>query len=178
MKKWTTNGTNAYLGMNKVSLTKILEFRPHLNEIECWALLGQTAHALQDILLKANGRRHFATKITSIESDCCPVIYPDRILTQTTGKISLDNSSLTLDCQSQYIHPLLGTNQLYRENYSEEELEQLGIYSLGKTIQACQCLDSSSILTGKIAENYYCYTVWKFQDFSATWILREITHLG
>ena len=156
MKKWTTGGTNAYLGMNKVSLTKILEFRPHLNEIECWALLGQTGHALQDILLKANGRRrHFATNLkafSSIESDCCPVIYPDRILTTTTGKISLD-FTLTLDCQTRYIHPLLGTNQLYRENYSEDELEQLGIFSLGKTIQACQCLDASSILTGKIAQS-------------------------
>ena len=158
MKKWTTASTNAYLGMNnKVSLTKVLTFRPHLNEIECWALLGQTAHALQDVLLKANGRRLQATNLkvfSSIESDCCPVIYPERILTTTTGKISLDNSSSVLDCQPQYIHPLLGTNQLYRENYSEDELEQLGIYSLGKTIQACQCLDATSILTGKIAEYY------------------------
>ena len=119
MKKWTTAGIgstsstitmNSNLGMNKVSLTKILTFRPHLNEIECWALLGQTAHALQDVLLKANGRLRRVIN----SADCCPVIYPDRILTTTTGRIILDNSSLTLDCQPDFIHPLLGANQLYR----------------------------------------------------------------
>ena len=130
MKKWTTAGIgstsstitmNSNLGMNKVSLTKILTFRPHLNEIECWALLGQTAHALQDVLLKANGR--FNRKISSNNGDnrrensnltlpaqCCPIVYPDRLLTSTTGKIILDNSSsLTLDCQNDFIHPLLGS---------------------------------------------------------------------
>ena len=138
MKKWTTSSssTNANLGMtnsnggsiigsSKVSLTKILTFRPHLNEIECWALLGQTAHALQDVLLKANGR--FNRKISSnngggigdhhrrensnltLPAQCCPIVYPDRLLTSTTGKIILDNSSLTLDCQNDFIHPLLGS---------------------------------------------------------------------
>ena len=138
MKKWTTSSSssNANLGMTtnsngvgsiignrtKVSLTKILTFRPHLNEIECWALLGQTAHALQDVLLKANGR--FNRKISSnvggdrrcensnltSPAQCCPIVYPDRLLTSTTGKIILDNSSsLTLDCQNDFIHPLLGS---------------------------------------------------------------------
>ena len=132
MKKWTTSSSsNANLGMtnsnggsiigsSKVSLTKILTFRPHLNEIECWALLGQTAHALQDVLLKANGR--FNRKISSNNGDnrrensnltlpaqCCPIVYPDRLLTSATGKIILDNSSLTLDCQNDFIHPLLGS---------------------------------------------------------------------
>ena len=136
MKKWTTsssssnanlgmttnsNGVGSIIGSSKVSLTKILTFRPHLNEIECWALLGQTAHALQDVLLKANGR--FNRKISSNNGDnrrensnltlpaqCCPIVYPDRLLTSTTGKIILDNSSsLTLDCQNDFIHPLLGS---------------------------------------------------------------------
>ena len=128
MKKWTTsssssnanlgmttnsNGVGSIIGSSKVSLTKILTFRPHLNEIECWALLGQTAHALQDVLLKANGR--FNRKISSENSNltlpaqCCPIVYPDRLLTSATGKIILDNSSLTLDCQNDFIHPLLGS---------------------------------------------------------------------
>ena len=134
MNKWTTSSSsNANLGMtnsnggsiigsSKVSLTKILTFRPHLNEIECWALLGQTAHALQDVLLKANGR--FNRKISSnvgggdrrcensnltSPAQCCPIVYPDRLLTSATGKIILDNSSLTLDCQNDFIHPLLGS---------------------------------------------------------------------
>ena len=34
-----------------------------------------------------------------------------------------------------------------RENYTEEELEQLGMYSLGKTIEACHCLEPSNGLT-------------------------------
>ena len=116
------HGVGSIIGSSsKVSLTKILTFRPHLNEIECWALLGQTAHALQDVLLKANGR--FNRKISSNNGDnrrensnltlpaqCCPIVYPDRLLTSTTGKIILDNSSsLTLDCQNDFIHPLLGS---------------------------------------------------------------------
>ena len=138
MKKWTTSSSssNANLGMTtnsngvgsiignrtKVSLTKILTFRPHLNEIECWALLGQTAHALQDVLLKANGRfnrkissnggggdRHCKNSNLTSPAQCCPIVYPDRLLTSATGKIILDNSSLTLDCQNDFIHPLLGS---------------------------------------------------------------------
>ena len=41
---------------------------------------------------------------------------------------------------------------LYREHYTEHELEQLGTYSLGKTIQACHCLDSSSTLTDLLSK--------------------------
>ena len=31
--------------------------------------------------------------------------------------------------------------------YSEQELERLGIYSLGKTLQACHCLQPGLVLT-------------------------------
>jgi hypothetical protein len=140
MKKWTTTtsaaATSSALGMNKVSLSQVLSIRPHLNEIECWALLGQTAHALQDILLTANGRSRLSASGASRRNNICPVIYPDRVLCTTTGRIILDNPS-TLEYKPEFIHPLLSANQLYRDNYSETELEKLGIYSMGKTILAC-----------------------------------------
>lgn len=128
MQKWTMNSS----GVNKVSLKKILELRPSLNEIECWALLGQTAHALQDVLLKANGFAGTAKKI----NDNCPVIYPERVLATTTGRIVIDTAS-RFEPETVYFHPLLAQNQLYKQDYSEAELEKLGIYSLGKTIEVC-----------------------------------------
>ena len=114
MQKWTTtnfNGMtsttginpNTSIGGNKVSLAKILTVRPNLNEVECWALLGQTAHALQDVLLRANGNRRHQE---------FPLIYPQRILASTTGRITFDNSSF--DAKPEFIHPLLASNQLYR----------------------------------------------------------------
>ena len=109
MHKWTTS--NFHGGMstttaaqNKVTLAKILTVRPKLNEVECWALLGQTAHALQDVLLRANG--------SGKRNQECPVVYPERILASTTGRITFDNTSF--DAKPEYIHPLLGSNQLYR----------------------------------------------------------------
>ena len=77
------------MGTKLVSLNQILSVRPHLNEIECWALLGQTAHALQDVLLKANG--HFEKSEKKI-NEFCPLIYPQRLLASTSGKISIDHS--------------------------------------------------------------------------------------
>ena len=112
MQKWTItnfNGMTSTTGMisnmsgNKVSLAKILTIRPNLNEVECWALLGQTAHALQDVLLRANGNRRHQE---------FPLVYPQRILASTTGRITFDNSSF--DAKSEFIHPLLASNQLYR----------------------------------------------------------------
>lgn len=148
MQKWTTSNCSkgstevltASTSANKVSLAKILSVRSTLNEIECWALLGQTAHALQDVLLKANG----LTPLKKI-NDNCPVIYPGRLFATITGKIVIDQSQF--EANSHFIHPLLSKNMLYRDSYSEHELETLGIYSLGKTIQACQCLDAGSALT-------------------------------
>ena len=131
MQKWTTSknsssasagslsavgGTKAVgTGVNKVSLSKILSIRPNLNEIECWALLGQTAHALQDVLLKANGHFGSAKKI----NDNCPVIYPKRVLATTTGRIVIDNNfDAQFDAMKpEFIHPLLKTSQLYRDGY-------------------------------------------------------------
>ena len=102
-------------GVNKVSLSKILSIRPNLNEIECWALLGQTAHALQDVLLKANGHFGSAKKI----NDNCPVIYPKRVLATTTGRIVIDNNfDAQFDAMKpEFIHPLLKNSQLYRDGY-------------------------------------------------------------
>lgn len=77
MKKWTMNHSHAssstttsrgrgssssssssFSSSLGVSLHHILEVRGGpLNEIECWSLLGQTGHALQDHLLSINGRR-------------------------------------------------------------------------------------------------------------------------
>ena len=126
MQKWTTSisknpssasvgGVKSHTGVNKVSLSKILSIRPNLNEIECWALLGQTAHALQDVLLKANGHFGSAKKI----NDNCPVIYPKRVLATTTGRIVIDNNFDTqFDAMKpEFIHPLLKTSQLYRDGY-------------------------------------------------------------
>ena len=36
--------------------------------------------------------------------------------------------------------------------YSEQELERLGIYSLGKTLQACQCLQPGGVLTDLLSK--------------------------
>ena len=128
MQKWTTSisknpssasvgsGVKSHTGVNKVSLSKILSIRPNLNEIECWALLGQTAHALQDVLLKANG--HFGSA-KKINDGNCPVIYPKRVLATTTGRIVIDNNfDAQFDAmEPEFIHPLLKTNQLYRDSY-------------------------------------------------------------
>lgn len=151
MQKWTTMTSNSsnrslatnkdcYNGANKVSLSKILSVRSSLNEIECWALLGQTAHALQDVLLKANA----LTTLKKI-NDNCPVIYPGRLLATITGKIVIDQSQF--EANSHFIHPLLSKNLLYKNSYTEHELEKLGIYSLGKTIQACHCFNPGHALT-------------------------------
>ena len=139
MQKWTTskNNSSSSIGVNKVSLSKILSVRPHLNEIECWALLGQTTHALQDVLLKANGH-HFQNNGGKKINEHCPLIYPQRLLTTTTGRVIIDQTHF--EAKSEYIHPLLAKNELYKETFSEKELEKLGVYSLAKTIQACQCL--------------------------------------
>ena len=104
-------------GVNKVSLSKILSIRPKLNEIECWALLGQTAHALQDVLLKANG--HFGSA-KKINDGNCPVIYPKRVLATTTGRIVIDSNfdDAQFDAMKpEFIHPLLKTSTLYRDSY-------------------------------------------------------------
>ena len=128
MQKWTTSisknpssasvgsGVKSHTGVNKVSLSKILSIRPNLNEIECWALLGQTAHALQDVLLKANG--HFGSA-KKINDGNCPVIYPKRVLATTTGRIVIDNNfDAQFDAMKpEFIHPLLKTSQLYRDAY-------------------------------------------------------------
>ena len=118
MQKWTiTTGSGSSMASttstgagNKVSLARILTVRPNLNEIECWALLGQTAHALQDVLLRANGKVSLNLSKNSFNQDC-PVIYPERILASTTGRILFDNS---FDAKPNFIHPLLASNQLYR----------------------------------------------------------------
>ena len=132
MQKWTTSktpmvsmGSTASVGgygggtggVNKVSLSKILSIRPNLNEIECWALLGQTAHALQDVLLKANG--HFGSA-KKINDGNCPVIYPKRVLATTTGRIVIDNNFADAQFDAmkpEFIHPMLKTSQLYRDAY-------------------------------------------------------------
>ena len=122
MQKWTittgsgssmtsTTSTTSTGAGNKVSLARILTVRPNLNEIECWALLGQTAHALQDVLLRANGKVSLNSVSKNSFNQDCPVIYPERILASTTGRITFDNS---FDAKPQFIHPLLATNQLYR----------------------------------------------------------------
>ena len=129
MQKWTTSktpmvsmGSTASVGgntggVNKVSLSKILSIRPNLNEIECWALLGQTAHALQDVLLKAND--HFGSA-KKINDGNCPVIYPKRVLATTTGRIVIDNNFADAQFDAmkpEFIHPMLKTSQLYRDAY-------------------------------------------------------------
>ena len=149
MQKWTTSktpmvsmGSTASVGgntggVNKVSLSKILSIRPNLNEIECWALLGQTAHALQDVLLKANG--HFGSA-KKINDGNCPVIYPKRVLATTTGRIVIDNNFADAQFDAmkpEFIHPMLKTSQLYRDAYRLVLTDLFSIiYSL-KTTNIC-----------------------------------------
>ena len=152
MQKWTTSktpmvsmGSTASVGgngggtggVNKVSLSKILSIRPNLNEIECWALLGQTAHALQDVLLKANG--HFGSA-KKINDGNCPVIYPKRVLATTTGRIVIDNNFADAQFDAmkpEFIHPMLKTSQLYRDSYRLVLTDLFSIiYSL-KTTNIC-----------------------------------------
>ena len=153
MQKWTTsktpmvsmgstasvggNGSGGTGGVNKVSLSKILSIRPNLNEIECWALLGQTAHALQDVLLKANG--HFGSA-KKINDGNCPVIYPKRVLATTTGRIVIDNNFADAQFDAmkpEFIHPMLKTSQLYRDAYRLVLTDLFSIiYSL-KTTNIC-----------------------------------------
>ena len=153
MQKWTTSktpmvsmGSTASVGgngggtggVNKVSLSKILSIRPNLNEIECWALLGQTAHALQDVLLKANG--HFGSA-KKINDGNCPVIYPKRVLATTTGRIVIDNNFADAQFDAmkpEFIHPMLKTSQLYRDAYRLVLTDLFShIYSLKSTNIHC-----------------------------------------
>ena len=81
------------------------------------SLLGQTAHALQDVLLKANG--HFGSA-KKINDGNCPVIYPKRVLATTTGRIVIDNNFADAQFDAmkpEFIHPMLKTSQLYRDAY-------------------------------------------------------------
>ncbi len=158
MQKWTRNP-----GEFRANLAQILSVRPHLNEIECLALLGQIAHALQDVLLKSNGRRStgaagrshvMSRKMDEVQSENCPVIFPERIFATSSGKIQLDASD-KFNVKPDFIHPLLAKNQLYRSSYSEKELEQMGVYSLGKTIQLCLSTaqaDNSKLLSDLLVQ--------------------------
>ena len=124
-------------GVNKVSLSKILSIRPNLNEIECWALLGQTAHALQDVLLKANG--HFGSA-KKINDGNCPVIYPKRVLATTTGRIVIDNNFADAQFDAmkpEFIHPMLKTSQLYRDAYRLVLTDSFSIIYLLKITNIC-----------------------------------------
>ena len=41
---------------------------------------------------------------------------------------------------------------IHRSDYSESEMEQLGIYSLGKSLQACHCLHPGGVLTDLVGK--------------------------
>ena len=134
MKKWTTTGHSG----TSVTLHTVLESRGGpLNEVECWSLLSQTGHALQDLLLSINGRRGHLSSTASLNSALLTkyrslTVTPFRLLCTSTGKVEL----LDQNCQKslrEFQHPLLS----HKADLDERELEAIGIYSLAKTIEKC-----------------------------------------
>ena len=106
MQKWTTP--------SRVALSQILQVRLHLNDIECLALLLQTSHALQNTLLIANAGDHAQAEDHLVNNTNVPLIFPDRVSVSSTGTVSLEPHFNVSKCPSDYIHPLLTSQELYR----------------------------------------------------------------
>ena len=152
MRKWTTTSTASggqtssdHLG--SVALTQVLDVSGgRLNIVECWALLGQTGYALQDILLSLNGR-HRLRRASSISTTAgyssknrdirMVTVHPQRLMCTTTGRVVLSMSpSTNLSSNlNEYLHPEI--YQKSSSDISEGDLELLGIYSLAQTISKC-----------------------------------------
>ena len=124
---------------NCVTLEDILKARNgNINEVEIWAILGQTGHALQDLLLSINGRKLRSSGTTSVSGLPLNVtITPKRLICSGSGKVSISpNSSQN---ESEFEHPILKR----KLNLNELELEAVGIFSLGKTVFKCTTAQSS-----------------------------------
>ena len=125
-----------------ISLQKVIESRNGVgghpvNEVECWSLLGQTGHALQDHLLKVN-RSGMASAL--------PIITPQRLMCTGSGKVVLalveGSKSFSTrrgrSAEQYHRHPVvLGGRGSNEGELNERELEAIGVFSLAKTIKLC-----------------------------------------
>lgn len=137
MKKWTYS--------DRVSLSRILEVRYPLKEIECWAVLTKTAHALQDHVLTINARG-FSSSSSSSKSSNDFVICPQRVICTPTGHVYID-TSVAID---------KSFNVTEEHGSYENRCEFAGIYSLGKTVLACCQRGMSSKTLTRLLDDMTC----------------------
>ena len=149
MQKWTSSsGASAAAvtaAATSVSLRRVVtERRGPLNEVEAWAVLSQAGSALQDILLGVNNNNNnnnnsdksstvsliSTARRSSPISPSLLVATPDTLMCTASGRIVINQ---TPTIASEYVRPGLRN----RMDLGERELEALGIYSLGKTVEEC-----------------------------------------
>ena len=135
MKKWTTT-LNAMAPpqpiSSSVSLQSVLDTRRGpLNEVEAWAVMAQTAHALQDTLLRINGRMYHGIGSDGASRADSVLVLPHRLMFTLSGRVymSADNASDEA-VKHEYQRPDLRDKM----NLTEQELEAIGVFSLGRTV--------------------------------------------
>ncbi len=144
MQKWTTTTmTHCSTASGGVSLRRVLNVRTgSLNEVEAWAVLSQAGHALQDLLLRVNRQQKKASSHGGgvgvggggHQVNCDDVtITPERLFVTAAGAVVLERTRPIGD-DSPFAHPRLSK---MKRDLDERELEVAGVYSLGKTVQAC-----------------------------------------
>ncbi|XP_076444259.1 tyrosine-protein phosphatase non-receptor type 13-like isoform X5 [Babylonia areolata] len=111
--------------MSSVSLSDILEVRGGpLREREVWALLCQSAAAIQDFFIKGGSRKKDETPF---------VISPMTLTVCQDGQVSLTPGDITWD-GSDFKAPECGIDSAHIQ--SDTAIEKIFLYTLGKTLQA------------------------------------------
>ena len=129
MKKWTTtlHAAAPASSPSSVSLNLVLETRRGpLNEVEAWAVLAQTAHALQDNLLRINGGFSGGSSDNNYDT---VLVTPRRLMFTQSGRIFIDHSR-----EDRTEHEYEREDLRRGHRLQEQELESLGLYSLGRTV--------------------------------------------
>ena len=133
MKKWTTTGPNTC----GVSLQQILDARSGpLNDIECWALIGQLCIEVQENIcsynvktLRTSSSAHLPNFVVTPQTVRCTRI--GRTLLMPYSNIATQGFE---DIHTEYtmLHNLESSSEEYKHH-----MTKIGIRSIGKTILHC-----------------------------------------